>query len=539
MAIKILIVEDDNTSAKLMEITLRRMNYEITGIASNGRQAIEIAAQTPPDIILMDINMPGEIDGIEAARRIKSEQRIPVLYVTANNEESIVQRAIKSDPIGYILKPFSREYLRTMIEMGVYRHTMENKLKENEQLLSVTLQSIGDGVISTDKEGNINLINKVACVLLGIDDPKILHGIPLSQIYPIREENSEKAIPLTINYIRSNQAFFNADFVLIPEPDIKIPISQSISEIVDTESGFQGLIITFRDITQRKESEKALQAINQKLENTVETRTLELREKNAMLETEIKTRKTYEAELQLAIQKEKKINEFKSNVVTTISHEFRTPMTTIRSSAELIRRNLDKEQPIEKVYKHLDLINRSIDNVLELLNDVLLIEKIDSKHADINFQPLDPAKFFQELTEDIKVGIGRNHYFDYQHNVFPLAIETDTKLLRQIVTNMLSNAFKYSSNETSVLLLVYIDQEVVKITVKDQGIGIPEENMHHLFEPFYRGNNVANMEGTGIGLSILRKSVHLLGGTIDVDSKPGYGTKFTVNLPRVIQKPTA
>jgi signal transduction histidine kinase len=274
------------------------------------------------------------------------------------------------------------------------------------------------------------------------------------------------------------------------------------------------------------------------LENTVETRTLELREKNAMLETEIKTRKTYEAELQLAIQKEKKINEFKSNVVTTISHEFRTPMTTIRSSAELIRRNLEKEQPIEKTYKHLDLINRSIDNVLELLNDVLLIEKIDSKHADINFQPLNPTKFFQELTEDIKVGIGRNHYFDYQRNVFPLEIETDSKLLRQIVTNMLSNAFKYSSMESSVLLLVYIDQAIVKITVKDQGIGIPEENLHHLFEPFYRGNNVANMEGTGIGLSILRKSVHLLGGTIDVDSKPGYGTKFTVSLPRLIQKPS-
>lgn len=537
MAIKILIVEDDTTSAKLMEITLRRMNYEITGLASNGKQAIELSAQSPPDIILMDINMPGEIDGIEAARRIKTEQRIPILYVTANNEESIVQRAIKSDPIGYILKPFSREYLRTMIEMGVYRHTMENKLRENQQLLSVTLQSIGDGVISTDKQGNINLINKVASVLLGIDDPVSYHGTPLSQIYPIREENSEKAIPLTINYIRSNQSLFNADFVLIPEPDIKIPISQSISEIVDPESGFQGLIITFRDITQRKDSENALQAINQKLENTVETRTLELREKNAMLETEIKTRKTYEAELQLAIQKEKKINEFKSNVVTTISHEFRTPMTTIRSSAELIRRNLEKEQPIEKVYKHLDLINRSIDNVLELLNDVLLIEKIDSKHADINFQPLNPTKFFQELTEDIKVGIGRNHYFDYQHNIFPLAIETDSKLLRQIVTNMLSNAFKYSSIESSVLLLVYIDQEIVKITVKDQGIGIPEENIHHLFEPFYRGNNVANMEGTGIGLSILRKSVHLLGGTIDVESKPGYGTKFTVSLPRVIQKP--
>jgi signal transduction histidine kinase len=103
---------------------------------------------------------------------------------------------------------------------------------------------------------------------------------------------------------------------------------------------------------------------------------------------------------------------------------------------------------------------------------------------------------------------------------------------------MLSNAFKYSSMESSVLLLVYIDQAIVKITVKDQGIGIPEENLHHLFEPFYRGNNVANMEGTGIGLSILRKSVHLLGGTIDVDSKPGYGTKFTVSLPRLIQKPS-
>jgi PAS domain S-box-containing protein len=538
MAIKILIVEDDTTSAKLMEITLRRMNYEITGLASNGKQAIELSAQVPPDIILMDINMPGEIDGIEAARRIKKEQRIPVLYVTANNEESIVQRAIKSDPIGYILKPFSREYLRTMIEMGVYRHTMENKLRESKQLLSVTLQSIGDGVISTDKEGKINFVNKVAAVLLGIEDPMSCHGIPLSNVYPIREDHSEKVIPLTINYIRENKSLFNADFVLIPEPDIKIPISQSISEIEDPEAGFQGLIITFRDITQRKETERAMQVINQELENKVEIRTLELREKNALLETEIKTRKTYESELQLAIQKEKKINEFKSNVVTTISHEFRTPMTTIRSSAELIKRNLEKNQPIEKVIKHLDLINRSIDNVLELLNDVLLIEKIDSKHADINIQPINPSKFFIELTEDIKVGIGRNHYFDYQHNIFPLEIETDAKLLRQIATNMLSNAFKYSGLESSVLLLVYIDFEIIKITVKDQGIGIPEENLHHLFEPFYRGNNVSNMEGTGIGLSILRKSVNLLGGTIDVDSKPGYGTKFTVTLPRRIQKTT-
>ncbi len=532
MAIRILIVEDDVTSAKLMEITLRRMGYEITGMAADGKRAIELVRQHASDIILMDINMPGEIDGIEAARIIKAEFKIPVLYVTANTEESIVQRAISSDPIGYILKPFSREYLRTMIEMGVYRHKMENRIRENEQLLSVMLQSIGDGIISTDKEGNISFINKVASVLLSVDDTESCHGKPLADIYTIRDESTDKPVLITLDLIRNNPGLYHSDFVIIPEAGIRIPVSQSISEIIDTENGFLGLIITFRDITQRKESEKALQQANQDLENKVEVRTLELREKNILLEQEISMRKTYENELQISLKKEKQANEFKSNIVTTISHEFRTPMTTIRSSAELIRRNLEKEMPAEKNFRHIDLINRSIDNLLDLLNDVLLIEKIDSKHIEVHLQKVSPGEFFRDLSEEVKIGIGKNHFFDYQHNAFPLEIETDIKLLRQITGNLLSNAFKYSKPETSVLMLVYIDADAVKITVKDQGIGIPEENLQNLFEAFYRGNNVTNLEGTGIGLSILQKSVELLGGTIQVESKVNKGSTFTVTIPR-------
>jgi len=531
--IRVLITEDDMTSAKLLDINLKRMGYDVVGVAYNGERSLEMAKEFQPDVILMDINMPGAIDGIEAAQKIRDEFGIPVIYVTANNEDTIMQRALQSNPYGYILKPYTKEHLGTIIEMSVNRHHIEKALKENQQMIRLTMQSIADGLIVADNAGKITFFNPVAANLTGFDPQEALNN-ELFRVYRLKKHINSPFLHFNIDsfleFVHSDQS---TGFYLYSNSGEYIPVNHSVSEVLDDKGKRQGVIITFRDITDIRTAQLELKKLNDELENRVEKRTTELRQKNALLEQEVSRRLVIEEELKKSLEKEKEINELKSRIVTTISHEFRTPMTTILSSAQLMDRNINKGGDIERLKKHTASIQKNVHALIELMNDVLLVEKLDSNKLDIELCPLPIMNFFEDMVEDVRIGIGRNHQFEFQHNVFPTEINTDKKMLKQIVGNLLSNAFKYSPSGTTVFLVVFIADNELKITVKDQGIGIPEESQKHLFDSFFRAKNVTNIEGTGVGLSILAKSLELLNGQIDVESAEGKGTTFYVRIPLV------
>ncbi|MBT9439463.1 MAG: response regulator, partial [Desulfobacterales bacterium] len=164
---RILIVEDEGIIAKDIQSTLNRLGYSVIGIASSGEEAIKKAMEIHPDIVLMDIVLEGAMDGVEAAEYIHDHFDIPVVYLTAYSDDTTLQRAKITEPFGYILKPFHEKELYTTIEMALYKHTMQRKLKESEQWLATTLKSIGDAVIATDTGKLITFMNPVAEALTG------------------------------------------------------------------------------------------------------------------------------------------------------------------------------------------------------------------------------------------------------------------------------------------------------------------------------------------------------------------------------------
>jgi len=159
---KILIVEDERIVALDISATLKTLGYKIAGIAVSGNEAQDIVVKEKPDLILMDISLKGELDGIQTAEIIQNNNNIPIIYLTAYADEDTLARAKITEPYGYIIKPYDKKILYSVIEMALYKNRMERKVKENERWLSKTLQSMGDGMVATDASGNIKLMNLVA-----------------------------------------------------------------------------------------------------------------------------------------------------------------------------------------------------------------------------------------------------------------------------------------------------------------------------------------------------------------------------------------
>jgi PAS domain S-box-containing protein len=249
---------------------------------------------------------------------------------------------------------------------------------------------------------------------------------------------------------------------------------------------------------------------------------------------DITVRKLAEEEISKALQREKELSELKTSFVAMTSHEFRTPLTTIQSSAELLERYRNKFSEEKKV-THLQRISTSTVRMIQMLNDILIISEAEAGKLKFNPVPMDLVKLCRNLVEDLQQ-IDKNQralVFTVQGALStPTSLPLmDEKLLRQILTNLLSNAIKYSPAGSTVQfdLICFDDKAVFRI--QDQGIGIPKADHLRLFESFHRATNVGTIQGTGLGLAIVKQCVDLHKGKITVDSIEGMGTTFTVTLP--------
>ena len=249
-------------------------------------------------------------------------------------------------------------------------------------------------------------------------------------------------------------------------------------------------------------------------------------------------RKQAEGEIRIALEKEKELTELKSRFVSMTSHEFRTPLTTIQSSAELIERYSQKWTE-EKKLIHLHRIQTAVEHMTKLLNDILIIGKAEAGKLEYNPASLDLEKFCSALVEELKLNDTNQHTITFQVGNGESQIGSekidlpclDEKLLRQILENLLSNALKYSPSNTSVIFTLNYHQNQAIFQIRDQGIGIPSQDKSLLFETFHRATNVGTIAGTGLGLAIVKKCVDLHKGRIAVESEVGLGTTFTVTLP--------
>ncbi|MBV6621762.1 MAG: PAS domain S-box protein [Rivularia sp. (in: Bacteria)] len=253
---------------------------------------------------------------------------------------------------------------------------------------------------------------------------------------------------------------------------------------------------------------------------------------------EITERKNLEQDLQQTLEKEKELNELKSRFISMASHEFRTPLSTILSSSELLE-NYHHKWDDQKKLKHFNRINKAVQHMNSLLNDVLFIGKIEADKVDSKPQELDLVEFSNQLIEDVQINQKTNLLdkadikLNLVTNYESLIGYFDEKLLAHIFNNLISNAIKYSRSGSTITLTLDVRNSQILFEIQDEGIGIPPEDLPSLFDSFHRCKNVGNIPGTGLGLSIVKKCIDVLQGDIEVSSEVGVGTKFTIKLPLV------
>jgi diguanylate cyclase (GGDEF)-like protein/PAS domain S-box-containing protein len=256
--IRILIVEDEGLIARDIEDMVRNAGYGVCAVVGTGEDAVEKAETTHPDLVLMDIILRGEMDGVEAAEKIRERFNIPVIYLTAHTDENTLQRAKLTEPLGYTLKPVEQKELMTVMEMALYKHQMEIKLRERQSWLSTILQSIGEGVIATERFGNITFMNPVAEKLTGWNQPDSI-GKPLTSVLHLVDEDTGKLVRVAIPELLANSSSnpLNGNIQIVNYVE-KTPIELTFTAIQDEQENICGLVLVLHDLTERKRYEEKL-----------------------------------------------------------------------------------------------------------------------------------------------------------------------------------------------------------------------------------------------------------------------------------------
>jgi PAS domain S-box-containing protein len=260
---RILIVEDEGIIAEDIQTSLQELGYEVSGVATSGQEAMRMAAEMRPDLVLMDVVLHGEMDGIEAANQIHSLLKIPIIYLTAYSDDKVLERAKNTEPFGYLIKPFRDRELRSTIEMALFKNELDNKLRESQEWLAVTLGSIGDGLIATDQLGLVKFMNPVAESLTGWPNCQA-QGRPLEEIFSAKVEKTGEGLAefcQSLTALRENVSITGK--LLMTKNGSSISIEANASPIKGANDNIIGIVLVFRDITERTKTEERLRLLSE------------------------------------------------------------------------------------------------------------------------------------------------------------------------------------------------------------------------------------------------------------------------------------
>jgi PAS domain S-box-containing protein len=344
-----------------------------------------------------------------------------------------------------------------------------------------------DSVILLDKAGTIVSLNRAVEELLGYSPGELIgrKGVDFKLMPP---DIFEQLIALTIR--AEDSALPHLFEFAITRRNGKQTAVEARAHALMLD-GQTHILIAFRDITRHKDLEQGLRA---------------------------------------AIEKQRELAELKSRFVSMASHDFRTPLTTILSSAQLLEKYRERFTPerIAELYKRIVV---SVRNMTDLLDEMLFLNRAEAGKLECKPTMLDLSHFCTELVEEIRFGTGSQHFFQIEIAPPPRLIAADVKLLRPVVTNLLHNAVKYSPKEGTIRFKLEYTANVAIGTISDEGIGIPTESLKQLFEVFYRADNVGDIQGTGLGLAIVKKSLQAHSGGIEIESAVNKGTTCRFWIP--------
>lgn len=394
-----------------------------------------------------------------------------------------------------------------------------------------------------DTEGNILEANKKAAAFLRLPESDLRGKNWLDLILPQATKAQQTSVYRRM--MKGELPFEN--YLETPITDGQQQehvIAWHNTALLDERGVISGMITSGIDITEQRRAEEHIRKLNAELEERVDQRTEELASAvnqllniNQQLEYEVRERRAAEealrkneAELRKAFEKEKELSALKSRFVSMASHEFRTPLSTILSSADLVEAYTREDQQ-EKRLKHISRIKTAVANLTNILNDFLSLSRLEEgriEHQPVQFE-LHP--FCEEVLDEVQGLLKRGQRLQNQLPMPQAKVVLDKKFLKNILLNLLSNAIKYSGENQPIRCDVSLKDGYLHIAIEDRGMGIPKEEQQYLFTRFFRAHNVENIQGTGLGLNIVKRYVELMEGDIRFESVPERGTTFWVDIP--------
>jgi PAS domain S-box-containing protein len=490
---KILVVEDEVIVARTIASQLGQLGYIVTGKVSSGKAAIHQASETQPDLILMDIVIKGDIDGITTAHYIHEQLDIPIIFLTAYGDEQTLERAKVTQPFGYIVKPFTIKDLRIAIEIALLKHKLECELRESRDQLATLLNSMSDAVIATNEQGIITFINPAAEKITGWQETEAIGSNVAEIIKMIDEVKGEIIENPVIKLLRDPQTVSSREFsALMTRNGIQLPIGNSASLLMRRSHEISGVVLVLWDLSERRQREY----------------------------------------LQEALKKEQELNHLKSLFISTVSHEFRNPLSVIQTAVELIEIQGDNLTE-DRRNKYLKRIYGAVESMEKLMKDVLFMGKAEAGRMNYNPEMINLERFCQELIEEFQLIEDSGQEIVFSCHSQNTNTVVDERLLHHLFRNLLSNAIKYSPINSKIFFELSCDYPAKLITFKiqDQGIGIPKVDQNKIFDSFYRASNVESIPGNGLGLVIVKRCVDAHKGQINMVSEINIGTTFTITLP--------
>ena len=424
---------------------------------------------------------------------------------------------------------------------------MDHKLPENQASdialrLQAVIETVIDGIITIDDKGIIETVNPAAARLFGYEPEEIVgKNIKNLMPSPYRQQHD--------GYIERYKSSGEAKIIGIGrevtgmrKDGSTFPMRLAVSEVLlEDRRIFTGII---HDLSDVKQAEEKIRKLNEELEEKVIERTEELASvvnkllnTNKKLQYEVQERKSAEnalrestLEIQKALEKEKELSELKSRFVSMASHEFRTPLSTILSSISLLSRYTETSQQ-DKRDKHINRIKSSVRNLTGILNDFLSLSKLEEGKIENQPSEFDIGELCPEVIDEIQGLLKDGQEIVHEGLGSPLFVRWDKRLVKNILFNLLSNAIKYSDEGKKIFMKERLEEDFFLIDIVDQGIGIPDADQPYLFTRFFRAANATNIQGTGLGLNIVKRYIDLVGGSITFESQLNEGTIFTVCLP--------
>lgn len=522
--VSILLVEDHPGDARLIKGFLGETEFAEAPLQRCTTLMEALTARldpAQPQCALIDLSLPDAC----GVRVLQEVQRVhpscAVIALIGMEEEGLARAALQGGAQGFLEKSrLSADELGRSIRTAIERHDFLLRIRaadravyQRELRLRALLEHSSDLTIVMDAEGSVTYLSPTAARLLlgakGTKSPEIAALFDPADRKRLRTalERSRaakgQAVPLTVRAKSRIQ-------------DRPIWLEGTIIDLSHEEE-VGAVVLNLHDITARHEMTEALKDLNANLERRVESRTLELRR--------------MEADLRVALTAEQEINEMRRRFVSMASHEFRTPLGGILGSAELIECYVGQEP--ERVAKHVSRIKHCVRDLTAILQDFLSLEKLDKGLEEVVPEQFCVREFTRELIDELHVGLRPGQQIVQEHTGQPDLITADRRLLAIVLRNLLSNAIKYSPVGKPIQFKTKVQAGWMAVQVIDRGIGVPRADQGKLFDPFFRAGNSTGVQGTGLGLHIVRRYVELMGGEIHFESAEGEGSTFNVEIPLV------